>query len=62
MGADLGWDDFELLERIREAGTLSGTARALGVHQTTAARRLAALERRLGSALFARIEGRFVPE
>jgi len=61
MGADIGWADFELLERIREAGTLSGATRALGVDQTTASRRLAALERRVGGALFARVDGRLVP-
>ena len=61
MSAGLGWADLELLERIRAAGTLGGAARSLGVDQTTASRRLAALERRAGVKLFARIEGRLVP-
>jgi DNA-binding transcriptional LysR family regulator len=60
MNAVLGWDDLELLERIRAAGTLGGAARALGVDQTTASRRLSALERRAGAKLFARLDGKLV--
>ena len=60
MSADPGWADLELLQRLAGAGTLSGAARALSVDQTTAARRLAALERRLGAKLFDRIAGRLV--
>jgi DNA-binding transcriptional LysR family regulator len=61
VSADLGWADLELLEKIREAGTLSGAARALGVDQTTVSRRLSTLERRVGATLFARVEGRLLP-
>lgn len=58
MHAEADWADLELAQRIAQAGTLSGAARALRVDQTTAARRLAALEHRLGAALFDRIGGR----
>jgi DNA-binding transcriptional LysR family regulator len=61
MNAEMDWSDLQLLERIAHAGTLSGAARLLGVNQTTVARRLAALERRLGAALFDRIAGRMSP-
>jgi DNA-binding transcriptional LysR family regulator len=55
------WADLELLDHIVRAGTLSGASRALGVDQTTVARRLASLERRIGVALFDRIGGRLSP-
>jgi DNA-binding transcriptional LysR family regulator len=61
MSAEPGWADLELARRIAEAETLSGAARALGVDQTTAARRLAALERRIGASLFDRVSGRLAP-
>ncbi|MBP1887508.1 LysR family transcriptional regulator [Sinorhizobium mexicanum] len=55
------WADLELLDHIIRGGTLSAAARTLGVDQTTIARRLAALERRIGAALFDRIGGRLTP-
>ena len=55
------WAELELLDHIVRGGTLSAAARSLGVDQTTVARRLAALERRTGAALFDRIGGRHVP-
>ena len=61
MDAEGGWADLELAQRIARAGTLSGAARALHVDQTTASRRLAALERRLGVKLFDRVGGRLAP-
>ncbi|MGD0642567.1 MAG: LysR family transcriptional regulator [Roseiarcus sp.] len=61
MDAEGGWADLELAQRIACAGTLSGAARALRVDQTTASRRLAALERRLGVTLFDRVGGRLAP-
>jgi DNA-binding transcriptional LysR family regulator len=61
MDAEVGWADLELAQRIAGAGTLSAAARTLGVNQTTAARRLAALERRLGATLFDRVGGRLAP-
>jgi DNA-binding transcriptional LysR family regulator len=61
MNAEGGWADLELAQRIARAETLSGAARALRVDQTTASRRLAALERRLGATLFDRVGGRLAP-
>jgi DNA-binding transcriptional LysR family regulator len=55
------WADLEILTHIAGLGTLSAAARALGVNQTTVARRLKALERRIGTALFDRVDGRHVP-
>lgn len=60
MSAD-SWADLELLDHIARAGTLSGASRALGVDQTTVARRLASVERNIGAALFDRIGGRLQP-
>lgn len=61
MDAGADWSDLQLLELVARETTLSGAARRLGVDQTTAARRLAALERRLEASLFDRIAGRLVP-
>lgn len=60
MNAD-SWADLELLDHIARAGTLSGASRALGVDQTTVARRLVSVERGIGAALFDRIGGRLQP-
>ncbi len=54
-------DDIRILLAIGRRGTLSGAARALGIHQTTVSRRLAALERALGIRLFDRIDRRLQP-
>jgi|AGTN01.2.fsa_nt_gi Transcriptional regulator len=61
MNAGVGWAELELLDRIVRAGTLGGAARTLGVDQTTVSRRLAALERKIGTPLFDRISGRLIP-
>lgn len=61
MSADFDAADLDLIRRVAETGTLSAAARALGVDQTTAARRLARIERRLGAALFDRPGRRCVP-
>ncbi len=62
MNADRGWVSLEILDCIvRRRGTLSAAARKLGLDQTTGLRRLAALERTLGSQLFSRVDGRLVP-
>jgi DNA-binding transcriptional LysR family regulator len=50
----LDWHDFQLFLAIARAGTLSGAARQLRVDQSTASRRLVALERAAGSRLFDR--------
>lgn len=59
MNAD--WADLQLLAALVRAETLSGAARALGVDQTTVARRLARVEQGLGARLFDRIGGRLAP-
>lgn len=61
MGADLRWDELELVAEIVAGSTLSEAARRLGVDQTTAARRLSRIEARLGAALFDRIDRRLRP-
>ena len=57
----MNWDDLRTALAVRRGGTLSAAARALGINQTTAARRLDRLERQLGARLFDRIDGRMVP-
>ena len=57
----MNWDDVRTALAIERGGTLSAGARALGIDQTTASRRLARLERSLGARLFDRIDGRMVP-
>jgi len=51
---DFAWGDLRFLLAAARAGTLAGAARALGVEHTTVGRRLEALERALGGALFVR--------
>lgn len=51
------WDDFRFVLALSRAGTLAGAARAMGVDRTTAGRRLAALEERLGVQLVQRAPG-----
>ncbi|MGV8840525.1 MAG: LysR family transcriptional regulator [Bauldia sp.] len=48
------WDDLRLFLAVARAGSTLAAARALGVNQTTVARRIAALEHGLGLALFER--------
>lgn len=57
----MDWDDVRVVVAVAQGGSLSAAARALGVNQTTAARRLAALEAGLGATLFTRADGRHVP-
>jgi len=47
-------DDYALFLAVADAGGLAGAARATGVSQPTLSRRLAELERRLGTRLFLR--------
>ncbi|MGD9602406.1 MAG: LysR family transcriptional regulator [Gammaproteobacteria bacterium] len=55
------WNDVRYLLAAARAGTLAGAAKATRVDATTVARRLAAIERALGSCLFERLDGRLVP-
>jgi len=50
----MNWNDLRFVLEIARAGSLSGAARQLGVNQTTAGRRLTALEKQLDTALFLR--------
>ncbi|MGC2857356.1 LysR family transcriptional regulator [Novispirillum sp. DQ9] len=56
----MNWDDLRFALAIHRLGTLSAAAQALGVNQTTAARRLDRLEAALGLRLFDRVAGRMV--
>jgi DNA-binding transcriptional LysR family regulator len=51
---DLDWEDLRAFAALAEAGTLSAAARRLRVTHATVSRRLAALEKTLGEALFER--------
>lgn len=55
------WDDLHLFLAAYRSGSLTGAARALGVNQSTASRRLAALEEALGARLFDRVPGGLRP-
>ena len=50
----MDWDNLRYFLELARAGTLVGAARRLAVDHTTVARRIQALEKQLGSALFAR--------
>jgi DNA-binding transcriptional LysR family regulator len=55
------WDDLKVLLAISRAGTLTGGAAMLNIDQSTAGRRLAALEAELGAILFVRSKLGFTP-
>jgi DNA-binding transcriptional LysR family regulator len=57
----LDWDDLRHVLALAQHQTMAAAADALRVHQTTLSRRVLALEERLGTRLFDRIEGRFAP-
>jgi len=48
------WDDLRFFLALHDAGTLSGAARVAGVEHSTVARRIDALEEKLGVKLFDR--------
>src|SRR5215813_12877179 len=50
----MDWSDVRIFLAVAEAGSLSGAARRLKLSQPTAGRRIQALERQLGFALFDR--------
>lgn len=50
----MDWDNLRYFLELARAGTLVGAARRMGVDHTTVARRIQALEKQAGSALFAR--------
>jgi transcriptional regulator, LysR family len=53
----MDWDNLRYFLELARAGTLVGAARRLAVDHTTVARRLQALEKQVGAALFAREAG-----
>lgn len=57
----MDWDDYRLVLAVAEGGNLVAAARRLAVVQSTAFRRLNALERRLGVRLFERLPGGYAP-
>lgn len=58
----MNWDDLRVLVEIGRAGSIAGAARRLKLDQTTVARRLRALEDRLGVRVFGRgASGRWQP-
>ena len=57
----LNWDGLKVLLAISRAGSISGAAGLLGVDQSTAGRRLAALEAELGAILFVRSKAGLAP-
>jgi DNA-binding transcriptional LysR family regulator len=57
----MDWDDYRLVLAVAEGGSLVAAARRLGVVQSTAFRRLNALEARFGVRVFERLPGGYVP-
>ena len=54
LAASLDWDDLRYFLAVARSGSTLAAGRALGVSQTTMARRVAAFEERLGLVLFER--------
>lgn len=57
----LSWDDLRIVKAIGDRGSLVAAAELLDVNHSTVSRRLDALERALGSVLFDRRRGGYVP-
>lgn len=55
----LNWNDFEILVAIREAKTLSGAARQLGLNQSTVSRILKRMEADLSMQIFSNASGAY---
>lgn len=58
---DLDWNDVRYALAVARGGSLAAAARTLAVDQTTVGRRLRVLESRVGTPLFERLKGQFVP-
>jgi len=56
----VNWEDLRVLIELAKQGSLSATARALGITHVTVSRRIASLEADLDQVLFVRENGRFV--
>lgn len=50
----MDWDNLRYFLELARTGTLAGAARRMGVEHTTVSRRIQALEKQIGEALFAR--------
>lgn len=61
MDQSIPWEHYRSLLGVLEQGSLSGAARTLGLTQPTLGRHIAALEVRLGQALFTRSPGGLRP-
>ncbi|MDR3415898.1 MAG: LysR family transcriptional regulator [Nevskia sp.] len=57
----LAWDDLRTVLAVARAGSLSGAARQLQVEHSTVFRRLRAIEKRFGAALFERTRNGYAP-
>lgn len=57
----MNWDDLRVFLALADSGSLSATARKLGVDHSTVARRVAALEADLGVRLFDRLPRGYAP-
>ena len=53
----MDWDNLRYFLELARLGTLAGAARRLSVEHTTVSRRIQALEKQMGVALFAREAG-----
>ena len=58
---DIDWNDLRYVLVLAQHQTMVAAAEALRVHQTTISRRILALDERLKTRLFDRIDGRFSP-
>ena len=57
----MNWDNLKVALAVARAGSLSRGATLLGIDQSTAGRRLSALEAEVGTILFARSKSGFLP-
>lgn len=55
------WDDLKVVLAISRSGSLTGAAQDLGIDQSTAGRRVSAVEADLGAVLFTRSKTGFAP-
>ena len=49
---NMNWDDLRFFLAVCRKGSVTGAGKALGVNHTTVARRIAALEKGIGTRLF----------
>jgi DNA-binding transcriptional LysR family regulator len=53
----MDWDDLRIIAAIRDSGTFAGAGTRLRMDETTVARKLARLQKTLGSTLFEAVDG-----